>query len=123
MHVSTDDNRTEEVAFQPPEMTARTWYAVGMLGIILMLSHIDRGIIALLVQPIKADLQLSDTQMSVIIGIAFSSAYVVAGLPLSRLADRTSRKLILVSGLTFWSLATALRSALASPCRLRHRSR
>lgn len=110
MHVSTDDTHEGEAAFQPPEMTARTWYAVGMLGIILMLSHIDRGVIALLVQPIKTDLRLSDTQMSVIIGIAFSSAYVIAGLPLSRLADRTSRKLILVSGLTFWSLATAAAS-------------
>ena len=107
MHVSGDDKSTSESAFQPPPMTWRTWYAVVMLGLILMLSHIDRGVIALLVQPIKADLKLTDTEMSVIIGIAFSSAYVLAGLPLSRLADRTSRKLILVGGLAFWSLATA----------------
>lgn len=110
MHVSSDDKSTSALAFQPPPMTWRTWYAVVMLGIILMLSHIDRGVIALLVQPIKADLKLSDTQISVIIGIAFSAAYVIAGLPLSRLADRTSRKLILVAGLSFWSLATAAAS-------------
>ncbi|MCW3835608.1 MFS transporter [Sphingomonas canadensis] len=105
--------RDEDVAFQPPPMTWRSWYTVVMLGVILMLSHIDRGVISLLVQPIKKDLGLSDTEMSVIIGIAFSSAYIVAGLPLSRLADHASRKLILVAGLSFWSVATAA-SAMAN---------
>jgi MFS family permease len=102
----SSEDRSTEPGLQPPPMTWRTWYTVIMLALILMLSHIDRGVISLLVQPIKADLKLSDTQMSVIIGIAFSSAYVVAGLPLSRLADRASRKLILVAGLSFWSMAT-----------------
>ncbi|ODT89743.1 MAG: hypothetical protein ABS86_04695 [Sphingobium sp. SCN 64-10] len=73
-----------------------------------MLSNVDRNIINLLVQPIKRDLALSDTQISLIIGFAFSSAYMVVGLPMARVADQRSRKLILSAGLTVWSLATAL---------------
>jgi MFS family permease len=79
-----------------------------------MLSMLDRSIINLLVEPIKRDLQLSDTQMSLIIGFAFSGAYGLMGLPMARVADRYSRKAILVTGLAVWSVATALCGAARS---------
>lgn len=87
---------------------ARAWYTIWLIAFVTMLSNVDRNIINLLVQPIKRDLALSDTQISLIIGFAFSSAYMVVGLPMARVADQRSRKLILSAGLTVWSLATAL---------------
>ena len=89
----------------PPVTSA--WYAVGMLAVINMLDNIDRGIISLLIEPIKRDLRLSDTEIGILTGIAFSGFYAVVGLPMSRFADTGSRKHLLSFGVMFWSLATA----------------
>jgi len=87
---------------------SRAWYALIFLSIALMIATIDRGILTLLVAPIKADLKLSDTQFTVLHGWAFVSVYALLGLPIARLADRGSRRLIIAIGMAFWSLATAL---------------
>jgi MFS family permease len=87
---------------------ARAWYALLVLTIALMIATIDRGILTLLVAPIKADLGLSDTQFTVLHGWAFVSVYAVLGLPIARLADRGSRRLIIALGMAFWSLMTAV---------------
>jgi len=84
------------------------WYAVCMISFISVLSNIDRGVISLLVQPIKRDLHVSDTEMGILIGFAFSFFYMVVGLPMSRVTDVRNRKLILTAGLSIWSCATAL---------------
>jgi len=84
------------------------WYAVGVFAIALMFNFLDRQILTLLVTPIKADLQISDTQMSVLIGFAFVSFYVLAGIPISRLVDVYSRRLIIGVGIASWSVMTAL---------------
>lgn len=68
---------------------------------------VDRQVMALLVVPIKRDLGLSDTQISLLIGFAFVVFYVGIGIPLSRLVDRGSRKWIIGIGIAFWSLMTA----------------
>ena len=73
-----------------------------------MIATIDRGILTLLVAPIKARLDLSDTQFTVLHGWAFVSIYALLGLPIARLADRGSRRLILGIGIAFWSLMTGL---------------
>jgi MFS family permease len=96
----------QDQALWPPPRQA--WYAVCLISFISVLSNIDRGVIALLVQPIKRDLQISDTEMSILIGFAFSFFYMLVGLPMSRVADVRSRKKILTAGLTIWSMATAL---------------
>lgn len=84
------------------------WYTVWMLSFISVLAQIDRGVVSLLVEPIKRDLQLSDTQISVLLGFAFTFFYIMVGPPASRVTDRGSRKLVVVAGLTVWSFATAL---------------
>ncbi|EJO35819.1 transporter, major facilitator family protein [Acinetobacter radioresistens WC-A-157] len=71
-------------------------------------SFIDRQILALMIEPIKADLNLSDTQFSLLHGLAFSLFYAFMGLPLAYLADRFSRPKIIAVGIIFWSIATAL---------------
>jgi MFS family permease len=86
----------------------RAWYALVVLTIALMIATVDRGILTLLVAPIKADLSLSDTQFTVLHGWAFVSVYALLGLPIARLADRSSRRLIIAIGIVFWSVTTAL---------------
>ena len=88
------------------------WYMVILLTVAYVFSFIDRYILGLLVEPIKADLQLSDTQMGLLLGPAFAILYIGAGLPLGWLADRYRRTWILGVGVAMWSLATAA-SALA----------
>jgi MFS family permease len=87
---------------------ARAWYALLILTIGLMIATVDRGILTLLVAPIRQHLQISDTQFSVLHGWAFVSVYAVLGLPIARLADRGSRRLIIGIGMASWSVCTAL---------------
>ena len=90
----------------PPAMQG--WYCVFALALAVMINFLDRGILTLLVEPIKRDLQLTDVQMSLIMGFAFTFFYAVLGLPVARLVDRKSRKLIMTAGITIWSAMTML---------------
>lgn len=73
-----------------------------------MLSFVDRQILVLLVQPIKADLQISDTQMGLLLGFAFVMFYAFLSIPIARLADVHSRRLIIGCGVAVWSVMTAM---------------
>jgi len=81
-------------------------YTLALLFVAYIFSFIDRQILALLVGPIRADFGITDFQYSLLQGAAFALLYTFAGLPLGRLADRHSRKLILFFSVTFWSLMT-----------------
>lgn len=83
------------------------WYVVLVLTVCYTLSFIDRQILSLLVGPIKADLDISDTQVGLLGGFAFSLFYTFVGLPLGRLVDRYNRRNIIAVGVFFWSLMTA----------------
>ncbi|MDB5717182.1 MAG: major facilitator superfamily protein [Sphingomonas bacterium] len=93
---------------EPWPSAGRAWYAIVIIALVSMMSNIDRGIINLLVEPIKRDLALSDTSVSLLVGFAFSFFYMLSGLPMARVADSRSRKVILTTGLAIWSIATAL---------------
>jgi MFS family permease len=84
----------------------RAWYTVLLLHLAYVCSFVDRTLLSMLVVPIKADLGISDTQMSLLIGAAFSVFYVIAGIPISRLSDRYSRRNVIITGIVLWSLAT-----------------
>jgi MFS family permease len=71
-----------------------------------VVSFADRQVITLLVEPIKADLGINDTQVSLLMGFAFSIFYVTMGVPIARLADRYNRRTIIAVGVFFWSVAT-----------------
>ena len=86
----------------------RSWYMVAILAIAYSLSFLDRQILTLLVEPIKHSLQISDTQMSYLLGTAFGIFYAIVGLPLSRLIDRASRRQIVFWGISLWSAMTAV---------------
>lgn len=85
----------------------QAWYAVFVFALALMINFLDRGILTLLVPPIKRDLHLSDTQVSLIMGFAFACFYMLLGVPIARLVDVGRRKLILSAGVAVWSVMTA----------------
>ena len=84
------------------------WYAVIVLALSNTLSLIDRTLLSFLLPAVQKDLAMSDTVASLLVGPAFTVFYCFVGLPLARLADTKSRKTIILIGVAFWSLMTAL---------------
>ena len=83
------------------------WYAVAVLTVAYIFSFIDRQILNLLVGPIRRDLGISDTKMSLLMGFSFAVFYSFFGIPIGRLADSKSRRTIIAAGMVLWSLLTA----------------
>jgi len=82
------------------------WTVVAILIATAILSYTDRQVLSLLVDPVRADLHISDTQISLLLGTAFAVVYGIAGIPLGFLADRTSRRNLIFAGVLVWSLGT-----------------
>ena len=85
----------------------RAWYAVVVLTMAYVVSFLDRQLLALVVQDVKTDLDLTDTQISLLLGFAFALFYTTMGIPIGRLADKKSRRAIIATGITIWCLMTA----------------
>ena len=83
------------------------WYVTVVLTLAYVVAFLDRQILALLVEPIKADLGVSDTQISLLLGLAFGIFYTLMGIPIGRLADRASRRKIIAVGISIWCVMTA----------------
>jgi MFS family permease len=83
------------------------WYVVVICMLAYVFSFIDRQVLALMIEPIKRDLHLTDTQFSLLHGFAFSLFYAVMGMPIAYLADRFARPRIIATGIALWSIATA----------------
>ena len=88
--------------------TGSAWAIVLLLSALYCLSFIDRMILTLLVEPLKVDLGLSDTQLGLLHGLAFALFYATVGYPLGLLADRYSRKWIIAVGVLLWVTSTAV---------------
>jgi MFS family permease len=84
------------------------YYVLALLCCGNLFSTVDRNLIALLASDIKADFHLSDTQLSMLMGLAFVVFYAVAGIPIARIADRSTRKWVVATGILLWSLMTSL---------------
>jgi MFS family permease len=82
------------------------WYVVGVLCLAGLVSALDRQILNLLVEPIKANLGISDTQISLLQGFAFALFYAAMAIPLGRLADTTNRRNVIIAGIVIWTSAT-----------------
>ncbi len=87
---------------------AAAWYSVAVLMVMYIFSFIDRTTISLLVEPMKRDLQISDTQIGLLQGLAFVLLYTFLGLPIARLSDRHSRRGIIAAGVFVWSIMATL---------------
>ena len=91
------------------EVTARYRKIVLLiLFLVGLFNYADRFMLAVLLPDIKADLDLSDTQIGFITGIGFALFYAVCGIPIARLADRYSRRVIISTVVTIWSVMTAI---------------
>ncbi len=91
-----------------------TRYALGLLLVVYVVNFLDRQVIAILLQAIKADLGVSDSALGFLSGIAFAALYSVLGIPLARLADRGVRRTLIAASLAVWSGMTALQGLAAS---------
>ena len=83
-------------------------YVLELLAIVYVLNFTDRQILSILLQPIKEEMLLSDTELGLLSGIAFALFYVTLGIPIARLADRYNRVNIISLSVFLWSLMTAL---------------
>jgi MFS family permease len=86
----------------------QAWYIVAVLTLANVSGFVDRQILSLLVEPLKRDLGVTDTQVSLLMGLSFAVFYSVLGVPIGRLADRSSRRAIVAVGAALWSVMTAL---------------
>jgi MFS family permease len=100
------DSATLTSGEAPWPSPSRAWWAVGVFCIAAILSYSDRQILTLLVDPIRADLRITDVQIGLLQGAAFALIYAVAGVALGRAADVLPRKLVIVCGILIWSVAT-----------------
>jgi MFS family permease len=93
---------------QPWPEPAKAWYSVSIFAVALMFLFLDRGIITLLVEPIKADLNLSDFEMSLLLGFSLVVFNAFLAVPASRFVDIWPRNIIITAGIAVWSTMTAL---------------
>jgi MFS family permease len=105
--------RSRSVVLRRPGLTRSTItpgyarYVLALLFVAYVFNFIDRQILAILLQPIKEELQVSDSAMGLLTGIAFALFFTCASIPIARLADRRSRRGIIAVGLAVWSVLTA----------------
>lgn len=95
-----------EQATRPQRAYAR--YALAILFLVMVLNFLDRQIIAILAEPIKRDLGLTDTQVGLMSGLSFALFYTTLGIPIAALADRWHRSRIIAISLAFWSFMTVV---------------
>ena len=84
------------------------YYTLGILTVVYSFNFIDRQLLAILQEAVKAELLLSDTQLGLLTGFAFAVFYVTAGIPIARWADRSNRRNIVALSLFIWSFMTAI---------------
>src|SRR4051812_18499694 len=83
-------------------------YVIALLAAIMLLNQLDRLVLSILVEPIRLELGLTDTQLGLLNGLAFAIFYTVCGIPLARLADTRPRPPLLAICIALWSGMTAL---------------
>ena len=98
------ETQTSEAPFTP----GYARFALGTLVVVYIFNFIDRQILYILLEDIKADLVLTDTQLGFLGGIAFAIFYSTLGVPIARLADRSSRRNVIAWAIFIWSGMTAL---------------
>ena len=102
---SVDHERRAPAGAYPP--TRYAWFVVICLHLVYAVAILDRQILALLVQPIRSTLAITDTQFSLVAGFAFAIFYATFGLLLGKAADHYNRRNMIIGGIIVWTLATA----------------
>lgn len=91
----------------PAHKGGYAWYVLGVLFLANCFNAMDRSIITILIEPIKKDLGLNDTEIGAITGLGYALIYTLVGLAIAKLVDRGNRKNTLAAGIAFWSVMTA----------------
>jgi MFS family permease len=104
-----DASATKTPGLQATPFPSRgvAWYAAILLAVLFWLAILDRFILSLLIDPIKKDLGLTDTQFGLLQGFAFSVTFALFGLSAGLLTDRFSRRWAIFGGVSIWSVSTA----------------
>lgn len=84
------------------------WYVLGMLVLVYAFSYMDRQIVSILLEDLRLEFAMTDTQLGLLSGLAFALFYATLGVPIARLADRGNRIRIVSIAITFWSAMTAI---------------
>ena len=94
--------------------SAYRWYVLGILALTYAFSYMDRQILSILLEDLRAEFSLSDTQLGLLSGLAFALFYSILGIPIARLADRYNRINIISAAVALWSAVTVLCGAVTS---------
>ena len=90
------------------------WYVLAVLTLVYVFNFVDRQILVVLQEPIKAEMGLSDTQLGLLTGFLFAVFYVTLGIPIARIADKGNRRNVIAWSISLWSLMTALSGLVTS---------
>src|ERR1700752_3999436 len=93
---------------EPTTSATYKWYVLSVLILINIMAAVDRSVISVIAEPLKAEFHLSDKQIGMLGGLAFSLTYALAVLPLGALIDRVDRRALLSLTVTIWSVFTTL---------------
>ncbi|MGY6201934.1 MFS transporter [Paraburkholderia strydomiana] len=85
---------------------SRGYTTLAVLIVAYIISLVDRQVMSLMVAPIKQTLHINDVEIGLLQGFSFALFYCILGLPLGRIADRSSRRILIAAGMAFWSAAT-----------------
>lgn len=91
----------------PGASPAYSWYVLAVLLAVYVMNFVDRQVLSIVADDVKAEFGISDKAMGILLGFAFSLFYTLAGIPIARLADRGTRRTIVAAGLAVWSAMTA----------------
>src|SRR3954471_22007239 len=108
MATTHDAARAGDATQAGQKISGAAWYALAVLTLVYVLNFLDRTLIYILFTPIKAEMKFSDLQLALLGTTSLVIFYTLLGVPFGRLADRTSRKLLIGSGLAVWSLFSGL---------------
>lgn len=100
--------RTSDPSSPESKPNGAAYYALGVLTIVYSFNFIDRQLLAILQESIKADLGLKDSHLGLLTGFAFAAFYVTAGIPIARWADRSNRRNIVALAVFIWSFMTSI---------------
>jgi len=83
------------------------WYALAILTLVYTLHSVDRSVMSVVIEPVKAEFRLTDSQIGILTGLAYGCTYAIASLPLGYLIDRVERRKLLSILVAVWSGCTA----------------